>query len=54
MFLKSNIVELCVNQCGGIVDRRIIFLDINGDCFIALVNRYGAPERIQKIGGWKV
>ncbi|CAK5051700.1 unnamed protein product [Meloidogyne enterolobii] len=48
----SNIVELCVNQCGGIVDRRIIFLDINGDCFIALVNRYGAPERIQKIGGF--
>uniref|UniRef100_A0A915MED8 Intraflagellar transport protein 80 homolog n=1 Tax=Meloidogyne javanica TaxID=6303 RepID=A0A915MED8_MELJA len=50
----SNIVELCVNQCGGIVDRRIIFLDMNGDCFIALVNRYGAPERIQKIGGWKI
>ncbi|KAL7072197.1 hypothetical protein ACQ4LE_008505 [Meloidogyne hapla] len=47
---QSNIVELCVNQCGGIVDRRIIFLDTNGDCFIALVNRYGAPERIQKIG----
>ncbi|KAF7629993.1 hypothetical protein Mgra_00009022 [Meloidogyne graminicola] len=47
---QSNIVEICVNQCGGIVDRRIVFLDINGDCFIALVNRYGAPERIQKIG----
>ncbi|KAF7629982.1 hypothetical protein Mgra_00009011 [Meloidogyne graminicola] len=46
---QSNIVEICVNQCGGIVDRRIVFLDINGDCFIALVNRYGAPERIQKL-----
>ena len=47
---KAKIVELCVNQCGSISDRRVAFVDSNGDCFLALVNCFGAAQRSIKIG----
>lgn len=39
-----------MNQCGGMAERRVAFVDSNGDCFLALVNCYGASQRSVKIG----
>uniref|UniRef100_A0AC35FJS9 Intraflagellar transport protein 80 homolog n=1 Tax=Panagrolaimus sp. PS1159 TaxID=55785 RepID=A0AC35FJS9_9BILA len=42
--------QIVLNQCGQTADRRIVFVDINGDCFISLINTYAAYQRIEKIG----
>ncbi|KAI6222302.1 Intraflagellar transport protein 80-like protein [Aphelenchoides fujianensis] len=45
-----DIVEVAINQCGPLAERRIAFVDINGECFIGLINTYGAMRRCEKIG----
>jgi hypothetical protein len=45
-----DIAEVAVNQCGSTPERRVAFVDINGECFIALINTYGATRRCEKIG----
>lgn len=41
---------MAINQCGGSAERRLAFVDINGECFVALINTYGATRRCEKIG----
>lgn len=45
-----DISQISLNQCGAISDRRIVFIDTNGDCYISLINAYAALQRIEKIG----
>jgi intraflagellar transport protein 80 len=47
---QTDVVELAINQCGPVADRRVAFVDANGECFIGLVNTYGAARRWEKIG----
>uniref|UniRef100_A0A183BU10 WD_REPEATS_REGION domain-containing protein n=1 Tax=Globodera pallida TaxID=36090 RepID=A0A183BU10_GLOPA len=45
-----DVTELCVNMCGSFAERRVAFVDLNGDCFLSLVNCYGSAQRTAKIG----
>uniref|UniRef100_A0A7E4VJE4 WD_REPEATS_REGION domain-containing protein n=1 Tax=Panagrellus redivivus TaxID=6233 RepID=A0A7E4VJE4_PANRE len=45
-----DITNIVLNQCGPIADRRLVFIDVNGDAFVALINTYAAYQRIEKIG----
>lgn len=45
-----EVVELALNQCGPLAERRLAFVDSNADCFLALINSYGALRRYEKIG----
>uniref|UniRef100_A0A915EGG2 Intraflagellar transport protein 80 homolog n=1 Tax=Ditylenchus dipsaci TaxID=166011 RepID=A0A915EGG2_9BILA len=46
----TDITEVAVNQFGLIADRRIAFVDANSECWLALVNSYGAAQRAEKLG----
>ncbi|KAI6204717.1 Intraflagellar transport protein 80-like protein [Aphelenchoides besseyi] len=45
-----DIFEVAINQCGPVSERRVAFVDVNGECFIGLINTYGAIRRCEKIG----
>ncbi|KAI6192323.1 Intraflagellar transport protein 80-like protein [Aphelenchoides bicaudatus] len=45
-----DVTEVAVNQCGSSSERRVAFVDINGECFVGLINTYGAMRRCEKIG----
>uniref|UniRef100_A0A914H2A7 Uncharacterized protein n=1 Tax=Globodera rostochiensis TaxID=31243 RepID=A0A914H2A7_GLORO len=45
-----DVTELCVNMCGSFAERRVAFVDLNGDCFLSLVNCYESAQRTAKIG----
>ncbi|KAI6172849.1 Intraflagellar transport protein 80-like protein [Aphelenchoides besseyi] len=49
-----DIVEVAINQCGPVSERRVAFVDVNGECFIGLINTYGAIRRCEKIGNEKL
>lgn len=45
-----DVVEVAINQCGPISERRLAFVDTNGECWLAMVNSYGVAQRAEKIG----
>ncbi|CAD5233469.1 unnamed protein product [Bursaphelenchus xylophilus] len=44
-----EIVEVALNQCGPLSERRIAFVDVNSDCFLGKINSYGALRRYEKL-----
>ncbi|TKR81001.1 hypothetical protein L596_014953 [Steinernema carpocapsae] len=47
---QSEVVELRIDQCGPSMGRKIAFVDVNADLFIAIVNTFGESQRVLKIG----
>ncbi|KAI1722949.1 intraflagellar transport protein 80 like protein [Ditylenchus destructor] len=45
-----DVIEVAINQCGPIAERRLAFVDTNGECWLAMVNSYGVAQRAEKIG----
>ncbi|KAH7708444.1 WD40 repeat [Aphelenchoides avenae] len=45
-----DVVELALNQCGTLADRRVAFVDINSDCYLAVVNAYATLQKVEKLG----
>ncbi|KAH7717435.1 WD40 repeat [Aphelenchoides avenae] len=45
-----DVVELALNQCGTLTDRRVAYVDINSDCYLAVVNAYATLQKVEKLG----
>uniref|UniRef100_A0A1I8EJ94 WD_REPEATS_REGION domain-containing protein n=1 Tax=Wuchereria bancrofti TaxID=6293 RepID=A0A1I8EJ94_WUCBA len=46
----NDIIEIVIDQCGSVNNRKLAFIDKCLDCFLAVVNTYGIFRKIAKIG----
>ncbi|VIO89049.1 Uncharacterized protein BM_BM3921 [Brugia malayi] len=46
----NDIIEIVMDQCGSVNNRKLAFIDKCLDCFLAVVNTYGIFRKIAKIG----